>query len=627
MADQCGVDLITADHIVAGNIGTLIDWAKQNQSLAQSALQNLGSFTIQPLNFNASYDLQQQLFAFNMPTQPPPPGITFNRPPDVGTAPWDQNGDPIADRIKLENAPPDTLGPIPTLNFGKYPSDFTGVRPGSAPPLTPVIVPNAPPLLPVTKPTLLELDLPEYEPIEIPPFTGLRPTRDFPDVENTFVFDEPAYDYTQITSIKAAVARMLAGQEGFSAPVEQAIFDRAVAREDRDASRAVQEAYYDAAGRGFDMPPGATMARVAEVRQGILDRRATLSREIMLRADDTQRENLRLAISSGIALEQVIVGLHNSIADRLLQAQRLALQSAIDVLNARIAVYNADQQAYATDAQVYRDRVAAAAQQVAIFQALVDAEKTKAEINRELVQAYEAEIRAGLAEVERYKALIDGKRVESEINTQRVEAYRAEVQAYAELVRSWEAEWNGYRARVQAESEKLNSYQLGVNAFTAHINAWAETQRTEIAKGQFYLSEKDLQVRGFLALLERFNTDLRAESSRIDALARVFEADARMYEASGRLEESRQSANQRQFVLKMEEERTKKELSLQNSRVAIEQAIQVAQLILRKLETLAQVSGQLAASTTSAINIGASITASNSTNCSTNFSYSGEIAN
>ncbi len=626
MADQCGVDLITADQIVAGNIGTLIDWAQQNQSIAREALESLGSFALQPVNFAASYSLQQELFAFTMPAKPQRPDIEFQQPDDIGDAPWENDSDPIASRIDLTDAPRDTLPDPPLLNFGTEPGRFLGTAP-SKPSLSPITLPAEPTLPTVTKPTLLELDLPVYEPIDIPAFDGVRPTRDFPDVENTFVFNEPAYDYTQITSIKAAIGRMLAGQEGFSAPVEQAIFDRAVAREDRDASRAVQEAFYDAAARGFDTPPGATMARVAEVRQGILDRRATLSREIMLRADDTQRENLRLAISSGIALEQVLVGLHNSIADRLLQAQRLALQSAIDVLNARIAAYNADQQAYATDAQVYRDRIEAIKTRVDIFRARIEAEKAKAEINRELVQAYEAEIRAMLAQVEVYKTQIDAKKVENEINTQRIEAYRAEVQAFAELVRAWETEWNGYRTRVQSQAEKLRGYEIGVNAYTARLNAWAETNRTEIAKGQFYLGEKDLQVRGYLALLERLNTDIRAESARVDAVARTFEADSRMYEASGRLEDSRQSSNQRQFQLKMEEERTKKELSLQSARVAIEQSIQIAQLVLRKLETLAQVSGQLAASTTSAINMGASISASNSTGCSTNFSFSGEVAN
>lgn len=625
MADQCGTDIITADQIVGAYTGALFEAAKVAQLNAYEAIENLSNFTVQPLNFNASYNLQQQLYAFQMPTKPVRPDIEFQRPDDIGDAPWEDDSDPIASRISLTEAPRDNLPAPPLLNFGTEPGAFVGTAP-SKPALNEITLPAEPTLPAVVKPELLELDLPEYEPITIPEFEGVRPTRDFPDVENTFVFNEPAYDYTQLTSIKAAIARMIAGQEGFSAPVEQAIFDRAVAREDRDASRAVQEAYYDAAGNGWDRPPGATEARVAEVRQTILGRRATLSREIMLRADDTQRENLRLAISSGIALEQVTIGLHNAIADRLLQTQRLALQSAIDVLNARIAAYNADQQAYATDAQVFRDRIEAIKTRVDIFRARVEAEKAKAEINRELVQAYEAEIRAMLATVEVYKTQIDAKKVENEINTQRIEAYRAEVQAFSELVRSWEIQWNGYRSRVQAQSEKLRGYEIGVNAYTARLNAWAETNRTEIAKGQFYLSEKDLQVRGFLALLERFRAELASETSRVDSVARTFEADARMYEASGRLEDSRQSTNQRTFTLQMEEERTKKELNLQSAQVAIQQAIQVAQLILSKLETIAQVSGQLAASTTSALNIGANISASNSNGCSTNFSFTGEIA-
>lgn len=625
MAEGCPTELFDANDLVYSNIDTLFRWAEDRTNEARGALESLASFTIQPVNFSTSYDLQQSLVAFKMPTKPERPNLEIEVPADPGAAPWSQDDEPVADRLNLTEAPRDTIPLPPTLNFGNGPGSFTGVAP-TKPTLTTVTVPDAPVLATVARPDLIELDIPEYVPVVIPEFEGIRPTRDFASPINTFVFDEPEYQLAVLNDTKAAILRMLNGDEGYSAPVEQAIFDRAMGREERDAQRAVEESYHDAANRGFDRPPGATAARVAEVRQGVLERRATLSRETMLRADDTQRENLRLAIAQGIALEQTLIGLHNSIYDRLLQAQQTAVRVAIDVFNAEVASFNADQQAYATDAQVYRDRIAAAQQQVDIFRALVEAEKAKADINRELVNAYEAEIRAGLAEVEKYRALVDAKRVESDINSQRIEAFRAEVQAFVGLVDAWGREWDGYRTRTQAEAEKLRAWEIGVNAFTSRIGAWSETQRTEIAKGQFYLSEKDLDLRGYLALLQKFDSALRAETARVGATSEAFQADARMFEAEGRLEDSRQSTNQRTFQLKMEEERTKKELALQSAQVQIQQGIQIAQILLQKLSSLADVYGRLSVSATSAINLGASISASNSKGCTTSYNFSGEVA-
>jgi hypothetical protein len=621
----CPDGTFDANDLVYDNIGTLFRWAEDRSGEARSALENLADFAIQPVNFAVSYNLNQQLLAFSKPEKPDRPELEIQLPEDPGAAPWSQDDQPVADRIKLTEAPKDSLPPSPDLSFGQEPGSFTGIAP-TKPGLTTVTLPPEPTLETAIKPTLLELDLPVYDPITLPEFEGIRPVRTFGDVQNTFVFDEPPYQLAVLNETKAAILRILNGDEGFSAPVEQAIFDRAMVREERDGQRAVEEAYHDGANRGFDRPTGATMARVAEVRQGVLERRATVSREVMLRADDTQRENLRLAIAQGIALEQTLIGLHNSIYDRLLQAQQVAVRIALEVYNAQIAAFNADQQAYATDAAVFRDRIAAAQQRVDIFRALVEVEKAKAEINRELVNAYEAEIRAELAKVEQYKALVEAKRVENDINTQRIEAFRAEVQAFVGLVDAWSKEWDGYRTRTQAQAEKLRAYEIGVNAYTARLNAWSETQRTEIAKGQFYLSEKDLDIRGYLALLQKFDSALRAETARVASTSEAFQADARMFEAEGRIEDSRQAANQRGFQLKMEEERTRKELSLRNAEVQIQQGIQVAQILLQKLTSLSDVYGRLAVSATSAINLGASISSSNSKGCSTSYNFSGEVA-
>ncbi|MBJ7435282.1 MAG: hypothetical protein JHC54_05820, partial [Acinetobacter sp.] len=57
------------------------------------------------------------------------------------------------------------------------------------------------------------------------------------------------------------------GGTGLPAPIEEALFNRARARDSREVSRAVNEVIGDWSSRNFTMPPGMLVKQIAAIRE------------------------------------------------------------------------------------------------------------------------------------------------------------------------------------------------------------------------------------------------------------------------------------------------------------------------------------------------------------------------
>lgn len=614
-----------AEAVVNTYGNQFFEWARASRFEASEAFNALETFTIQPVNFNASYNISQALTGFVAPPRPEDPeGLEFGVPSPLDPRPLRPGAAALIELTEAPNEPGD-LSNIALPVFGPTPGALNIPEPGNGPTLSPITPPAEPVLVDPTAPVLLELDLPVWEPIVIPPFEGVRPTRDFEAPDNTFHYEEPVYSSELLDTVKARLLLMSQGGTGLPAVIEQAIYDRGADRQARDMFRAIQEVYHEVASRGFDRPNGVTEERVAEVRQQGANRRVEMNRDLQINAANIEIENLRNCIAQTIALETVTIGLHNAIADRMLRVEEITIRVAVDILNARIALFNADQMAYQTDAVVYRELINGENLKLEAIKTQLEGEKIKAEINRDLVAIFETQYRIQTARVEQYRALIEAKRVESELNSQLIEQYSAQVRAYAERVRAKGIEWEGYNSRVRAEEIKQRVTEIRAGVWATRMQAWAEGNRTELAKGDFYLREFEADVRSWLGDMERFRAELDAERSRIESITRVFDGQARVYAASASVEESKQQSNQRAFSLHMEQERTKKELDLRGAEVNIQQGIEIGRIILGKLESLARNQTQLAASSMAGLNIGAQISASEQKECQTSYSFSGSI--
>ena len=98
------------------------------------------------------------------------------------------------------------------------------------------------------------------------------------------------------------------GGTGVPAAVENAIWERARARDIQEAGRMVDEVVMQFANRGFSLPPGALASRALKIQQDALDKASTLSRDVAIKSLDVEIENIRFAVAEGGKVRIGLVG-------------------------------------------------------------------------------------------------------------------------------------------------------------------------------------------------------------------------------------------------------------------------------------------------------------------------------
>lgn len=616
---------VTTFDLVSGNFDQFRNYANESMANAQNALGALGSIAIGNVQAAANFGTPN----IGIGQIPDLTGGGPAQPNDALVVPDPQTEIPVAPQfdaptLQIPN-PPQLAANVrpPTINLGTEPGRFNEPRPGPRPNLLPITLPDEPALSDIAIPVLIELDVPEFVPVAIPVFEGVRPVRNFTAPDNTFSFVPTQFSDALLDSTRSRLQTMQQGGTGLPAAIEQALFARARDRQEAETQRAVQEVFADASNRGFDIPTGATLARVAEVRQQSANRRAELNRDILIQVHTVEIENLRFSVTQGVALVQVLTGLHIQYQELALRAEVAAIQAAIDVLNANIAIFNAEQQAYSADAQVFRDRVAAARDQVDMYRTRVEAEIAKNQINRDTVQLYSESIRAQNLLVERYRAFVDARRVQSEINEQALRAYTAEVGAFAELARVHGIEWEAYAARIRGQESKVNLFDSQVRAYATNVGAWAQVAQTRIAETEQRTRIEEQRVRAFEAAVTGARAVLDKDRAVIDARLGVFQATSQRLEARSRILQSEEGTRTARLGLQLQEETTKAQLALEQARVNITQMQESARIAIAQFGDIARTQAQLTAASLSAISVSASVGASSSLGVS--FNYSGEV--
>ena len=92
------------------------------------------------------------------------------------------------------------------------------------------------------------------------------------------------------------------GGTGIPIAVENAIWERARARDVTEGLRMEDEATYQFAARGFSLPPGALANRLLRVQQEAANKSSTISRDTAIKNIEIEIENIRFAIEQGIRL-------------------------------------------------------------------------------------------------------------------------------------------------------------------------------------------------------------------------------------------------------------------------------------------------------------------------------------
>lgn len=431
-------------------------------------------------------------------------------------------------------------------------------RPGNAPTLSATMpqitttfpLPAQPGVFSEPAPKAVDVKLPSAPVVNVPGFTGSRPT-DVGSAPNAslafssawtsasssftalassqvdaFMLKANPHYASQLNALENKLAEFISGQTetGMSPAVENAIYARSQAKQDAESRRVADEAINRASRMGFTMPSGALMGAMQKARQAGADNNAQAAREIVVMKADLQQKNLQFAMTTSAQLRQTMVNAWLSYHANIIQLNGQATQYAQAVADALVKTYGlavdafrARLDAYRADADVYEAMVKASLTQIEIFKAQIDGELAKVKVNEAQVQVFKSQVDAHTSAVQAYRANIDAIATMATLEKSKLEAFEVQVRAYSAEVEAYRSEWQAYsaawggeEAKVNAEIAKVRVYQAQAEGFKAHVSA-------EGIKADSTAKTNDTNLRAYEAEVRAWAEQVRAYAAKVTA--------------------------------------------------------------------------------------------------------------
>jgi len=526
------------------------------------------------------------------------------------------------------------LGVVTLPVFGEAPV-FDGVMPAintdiDAPAPLSAVVPSAPTLNPIALPddlsvtlpdvpTMYSLNLPVPPVIDLPLFSatlGDEPVA--PDV--VFSFTEPAYVSVLKDAIETKLGAWIAGTAtGLAPAVEQAIYERARAREIMNAERAVDNAVREFGARGFDLPAGVLVTNMQRAQQEEHDKSSSLSRDIMVKQADLEQANIHFAIEQGVRYDTTLIEYANRVAQRAFDASKFLVEASISLFNAKVQVFNATVQAYVAEGSVYRDRVQAALATLEIYKTELEGQRLIGQLNVQLTEIYKGQLEAVNTSVAVYRERLNAVRTLVEIDARQIEVFRVLVGAYDSQVRAKASEFDMYANQIKAELSKVEVYTSQANAYESVVKGFIATTEAKktVAELELEVNQK-MPLEIYKGLLGAYTAQVTAEGTRLKSLSDVFSAKTQLFTAEVAGESGRVESETKVFVAEINALVSEASLGVEAAKAKLQATLTAATAMIEAIKGGAQVSAQIAASALSAVNLSGSISDSASASVSVN---------
>jgi len=462
----------------------------------------------------------------------------------------------LQETFKPSGPPPKFKGERPNITLPEAPKPHMPNAPGTAPGISQPAKPTRPVLPSVQQPTMHPVNIPQAPAVSIPWFNGEMPvfTELPPEVSLDYSEEEFASDlYACLTSRIKDICEN--GGTGIDPEYFDLIYNKARTALDQERGIRHKEVMEYFASRGFCNPPGSVNSALREV-----DRQFEI--ELGKLAEGITAKNLELAYQAakdftmlGIQYDSEKHKLWDARQNRLFMVAKELRDGAIQLYNMQVMLYNAKLEAYKTYAAVYATMIQAEGLKVEIYKSEVTAAGLVTSINRSEVDLYTAKLNANTQIIAVYEADIRATMAELEADRLRIAGFREEVNAYTAQISAITTQYQAYESQVRAEVSKIQLYDADVRAYmglvqsyTSEVNSIVSqynalnaynTNQSMVYKAQtdafiaeaglvdttnkIRLSEKELEVKNFTALMDAANTELNAklEEYKIEQTAKI----------------------------------------------------------------------------------------------------------
>ena len=522
--------------------------------------------------------------------------------------------------ISISDKPEYTAGDAPTIPAVSPPSDLDATAPDDITVETDWTYPTEPTTSIPSVPTLEDLDLPTVPTITIETWSESLPTTDgIQPPSLTFSFSESPYSSSLLTDVTNKLISQLLGGTGLPNDVEQAIWDRARNREDGVYNRTKDQILVENANRGFTLPSGSITAKLQDASQEVQDKIGSLSRDIAIKQAELEQENLKIAVSNSINLEQINMNYNTQVINRLLDSRKFLQTAAIEIYNAEVQQVQLELDAYKAYADGFETRLRAALTDLEIYRSELEGQKLVGEINQQSIQVYLGQLEGVKTETDIYKTKVDAITAQINAENLKIQNFKAQVDAYVAEIQAKNSEYQLYDSRLKAAMQPLDVYKAEVNAYAERITAYAaeaEAEKTilsgDIAENEFILSGYKTQLDGALGEIEAITKQYEAD-------ANVYRSAVSMYNADVGAEGERYRSETAYNKASSDVAVANAQLTIQNSTLALKRAtdqIAIATEIIKQQSALAS---QMAAAALSSMNVGANIGSNTGQNWNYNF--------
>lgn len=253
----------------------------------------------------------------------------------------------------------------------------------------------------------LDLDFPTFDksapalaPLPAVDVSGLEPAERPGSITVDIGWTESEHVSSLYTNLLAQLITYLQeGSTGLAADVEQALIDRAQARQDLIDEKLERETLEFFASRGFDLPTGVEDAAIATIASERARNRTDLNEKVLIEQAELAQKNTQFILSTAKELEAVLRDYTSKQNDRALDAAKAQANTAIALFAENVKAYVAEEQAkldnIKTQVEYLRGVVESNKGLVGMFQAEADAYKTtidgKASRNKAVTDIFTAE--------------------------------------------------------------------------------------------------------------------------------------------------------------------------------------------------------------------------------------------
>jgi hypothetical protein len=630
-----------ASQAVETQFQWFVDQANLYSNQALGFASDLATFSVDPLpSTDISFTTDLTFVPFEPPTKPDdynPDTINLGYVPDTTSI-----VEPSFGALNALHAPTTTLPVAPTLDTITAPTldpiDFDPTPPT----LTDVAVPVPGVYVLPDVPLMETLNLPSAPDIDFEAFTLVRPELTDPTSElynNDYVRnanESRAAIFTQVDDAFHAaqdefnlrtgdndkaltrLGAMLDGGSGLPAPIEQALFDRGISREEISSQQAVVQSFDEWAARGFSLPGATLLARVQEARQKNRDNRGQINRELTIEFYKAELDNLRFAVEKGIALQGQLFEQYLKMHDSGRDMADKAFAVAQAIFDARVEIFKVQLQIYAADIDAFKARLSIELAELDVYKAQIEGEIARGQINEQRVRLYEARLKSVDTQVGIFKSQVEAANAQIGAQASKVELYKGRIEAYKTSLDGEKVKVDIYTARLAGEENRVKIYEAQVRGFAEVLSVYDTEAKVEISKIDARNRDNEARTNRYQTKVQAWSTGVTAQISHLQALTEVYKARLGKYTAELGAEQARVQGESRNVELVLEGEKAKLGGKLKQGDQAIAQWQHATSLGLETIKTAAQTLSQLAASAMAAINVSAGI--SNTLSSSTGWS-------